>query len=314
MLRRISAAMLATTLVLASIAAVSAADGPCRRWPAYSKVEPSAGSIVLARVVEVVDGVATKARVRDVLRGESAGRVRLDRLDPGQPKGRACDGPPPVLAEVGAALVIALDGLLPGRNGPVDTIAVVGGTRTPNPMRVERLTPQQVRRVDDRRPRNAEPLDPEPLAPTIPLSEQIGDIIRGIVYRAIRTVDKGVRVPWPQRPAAPLPPDADRLELEVAPAAGLRRPTDGWGCPQALWTGRLGIVGGALVVVEGSPVQWPRGFSARVRQDIGELVAPGGSVVARTGEQFSAGGGFGGEPEAVFFACTVGGVSYSPAS
>ena len=313
MLRRAFAAILATTLALVSIAAVSAADSPCGRWPAYSKVEPSASNIVLARVVEVQDGVATKAGVRDVLRGESPRRVRLGRLDPGKLKGRECEGPPPVLAEVGATLVIARDGLLPGRNGPVDTIAVVGGSRTPNPMGVERLTRQQIRQVDDARPWNAAPLDTGPPPPKSPLREQIIDFIRGSVYRAIRAVDRDIRVPWPERPPAPLPPGADPLELTVAPPAGVHRPTGGWFCNQARWTGRLEVVEGALVVVKGSPVVWPRGFSARVAGDVAELVAPDGSVVARAGERFSAGGGYGPASDA-FLACTVAGRNYSPAS
>ena len=67
-------------------------------------------------------------------------------------------------------------------------------------------------------------------------------------------------------------------------------------------------------VGEPRPVTWPRGFSARLLDGRGQLVAPDGSVVAGEGELLYGGIGGSGPLPGSFHVCTVGSTSYGPAS
>ena len=81
-------------------------------------------------------------------------------------------------------------------------------------------------------------------------------------------------------------------------------------CMQALYSGQL-IVDGDELGTEPEPVLWPRGFSGRLMDGRGELVAPDGTVVGRDRETIEAVGGW---VDGVFLVCSVDGVQYGPAS
>ena len=133
-------------LVLASLATLAgsslwavpgqaAQDPPwrerCEVWPAFSRVEPSAREIVLVRVTEASDGVATKADTVDVIRGSAPAEWWLWELTAGTPRGVSCDSmppTPPIYAEVGDQLVLAIDGLLPPK---LDTFHLPGPQMAP---------------------------------------------------------------------------------------------------------------------------------------------------------------------------------------
>ena len=286
----------------------------CERWPAFSRVEPTAGEVVLVRVTEAEDGVATKADTVDVIRGSAPVDWSLWELDAGTPRGVPCDSmppKPPIRAEVGDQLVLAIDGALPERTGRVDTLALVmvePGRASRSEL--ERLTLLETGAIDDERPPGALPMDPpaEPRTPTEGLGETVLDAL-GAVIGPIR---QAFLVPWPERTPAPMPAGAEPLDLQVQEPAPPHPVGEGAACMQARWAGSLEVTDGALVPADGDPVLWPRGFSARIVDGVGELVAPDGSIVSRAGEEFEAGGGSIGDHG--FIVCTVEGVYYSPAS
>ena len=60
-------------------------------------------------------------------------------------------------------------------------------------------------------------------------------------------------------------------------------------------------------------IVWPRGFSARLIDGRGELIAPDGTVIGRDGDVLDHMGGSGPSPDA-FHVCDVGPVNYGPSS
>ena len=306
----IGRALVAALLLAALLAAlVRGADEACGEWPAFSSVEPSAGDIVLVKVIGSEDGVARDARTVDVIRGESTRRWKLRHLDPGQPAGPRCSDPPPIYADVGDRLVLALDGTLPERTGRVDTMALITlKPRHPNRSGLERWTREQAEAIDDERPEGAVPLSPDPIPPPRSVWDQVVEGLGDIAGPFQRTV----LVPWPERTPAPLPAGAELLEVEVQDPAPPHPMGEDVLCRQARGGGVLLVVDGTLVTDTDELVVWPRGFSARLVDGRAELVAPDGTVIGRDGDDIEAGGGY---RDAVrFLACSVEGVVYGPAS
>jgi hypothetical protein len=114
------------------------------------------------------------------------------------------------------------------------------------------------------------------------------------------------------RPPAPLPSGATALVLATAPPETVA-PAN-WACPLNTITAAHMVREGDAVVFrsvgseQALDLVWPRGFSARLRNGVAEVVAPDGKVIVREGETFS--DIVGGPPNI----CWVDGIYYPPAS
>ena len=119
---------------------------------------------------------------------------------------------------------------------------------------------------------------------------------------------------WSPRTPAPVPSGATALALATAPAAEPLPAGVEWACPDALIGDVRVLRDQAAVVFEwtsGSRVDlvWPRGFSAWLRDERAEIIAPDGSIVAREGQIISE--RLTGTESGI---CAVDDVLYSPAS
>jgi hypothetical protein len=123
--------------------------------------------------------------------------------------------------------------------------------------------------------------------------------------------------PYPARTPAPLPGDATAIELPTV--AGGRPGGAPDVCPTALLPPvTLGFDGATLTYTsaEGASwgVLWPRGFSARLRQEQAEIVSPAGAIVGSQGQLLNGLGGASGGGPGDFVVCQVGAEVYGPAS
>jgi hypothetical protein len=142
-MKRVIVALVLAAGTLAGASSASATEGTCPddlTWPSFAEVAPTAHSIYLVRVTRSVAGIATKARSREVMRGDAPSTVDLRKLQPGSTS-QGC--PPPIgpYAQVGDRLLIAYDGIAPDRIGSIDAVAHVGRMRDRrNLSGLERLT------------------------------------------------------------------------------------------------------------------------------------------------------------------------------
>jgi hypothetical protein len=150
-MKRVIVALVLAAGTLAGASSASATEGTCPddlTWPSFAEVAPTAHSIYLVRVTRSVAGIATKARSREVMRGDAPSTVDLRKLQPGSTS-QGC--PPPIgpYAQVGDRLLIAYDGIAPDRIGSIDAVAHVGRMRDRrNLSGLERLTLDEAQAYD----------------------------------------------------------------------------------------------------------------------------------------------------------------------
>ena len=126
---------------------VSAVCPPIDGWPAFSELAGNARRVVVGTVIETEDGLATRLRVDEILRGDSRRVVGLGRLRSRLgSEADSCSFTGTVEAEVDDRLAIAFSGQVEGWNRLLDTVALVDASAEhPNASGLQRLTVQQVR-------------------------------------------------------------------------------------------------------------------------------------------------------------------------
>lgn len=235
---------LAPGTLMTGAAPVSAQPGcsDALAWPSFAEVVPTARSIILVKVSKSVEGIAEKARVVEVMKGSSSGGSDLRRLQPG----RTSDCPAPIgpYAQVGDRLLIAYDGIAPGRAGSIDAIAHVGRMRDRrNLSGLERLTLDEARAWDAHGPDRTD--REEPTAP--PQSDTVTDIIRRAIPQpiagVIRDILDGVLssrtpAPTPGRPSPSTPTEPTTVGFTDAVWSCGGDPP---GFPRSALTGPMGV-------------------------------------------------------------------------
>jgi hypothetical protein len=120
---------------------------PIDGWPAFTDVAEEAQRVVIGTVVEAEDGLATRFRVDEILRGRAQSSLDLARLR--SRLGReadTCTFSGTVAAEVDDRLAIAFSGKVKGWKGKLDSVALVDSDADhPNASELQRFTIQQVR-------------------------------------------------------------------------------------------------------------------------------------------------------------------------
>ena len=213
-------------------------------WPSFAEVAPTARSIMLVRVTRSVDGIATKARLVDVMKGASPSRVDLRSLQPG-PGTDECPQPSGPYAQIGDRLLVAYDGTAPGRAGSIDAVAHVGRMRDRrNISGLERLTFDEARGYDAHEPDMRDrPEDP----PATPPSETATEIIRRAIPRSIRRLGRDILDRFFDA-STPAPLPAPRSASPPTEAAATEANGALWSCrgnqpsfPRSALTGPTGV-------------------------------------------------------------------------
>jgi hypothetical protein len=125
----------------------SAACPPTAEWPAFLEIAADARRVIIGSVVEAEDGMATRMRVEEILRGDSRRIYDLamlqERLGPDP---AACTFDARLPLDVGDRLAIALNGHLHDGQRGLDAVVLLDADDAhPNVAGLERLTTPQVR-------------------------------------------------------------------------------------------------------------------------------------------------------------------------
>jgi hypothetical protein len=140
-----------TTLIFAmSLFGASPAQAVCPPidgWPAFTDVAEEARRVVIGTVVEAEDGLATRLRVDEILRGRARSSLDLARLRSRLGReAESCRFSGTVTAEIDDRLAIAFSGKVKGWRGKLDSVALIDAdTDHPNASGLQRFTIQQVR-------------------------------------------------------------------------------------------------------------------------------------------------------------------------
>jgi hypothetical protein len=139
--------MLIFAMSLFGASSAHAVCPPIGGWPAFTDVAEEAQRVVIGTVVGTEDGLATRLRVDEILRGRSRSSLDMARLR--SRLGSAadtCSFSATVAAEIDDRLAIAFSGKVEGWKGKLDSVALVDADADhPNASELQRFTIQQVR-------------------------------------------------------------------------------------------------------------------------------------------------------------------------
>jgi len=135
------------TMSLLGTSPAQAVCPPIDGWPAFTDVAEEAQRVVIGTVVETEDGLVTRFRVDEILRGRSRSNLDLARLRSRLgDEAESCSFSGTVAAEVDDRLAIAFSGKVKDWRGKLDSVALIDADADhPNASGLQRFTIQQAR-------------------------------------------------------------------------------------------------------------------------------------------------------------------------